>query len=281
MLISSRQTLEDYIVRILAARRSVTPAILHQEIGKLFCSYSMPAVYKELRKLQDQGVIVKREGELSLSLAWVLNLIELTDQMYDMHVETPTPTDILPVDSNKTSYGFSNLSKVDDFWVHAVILMLQHSDRKMMYQWFPHPWFNLINSHKTFPFHNALRAAGFRIKNILGGDNFLDRRADRFSTRGIYEYSFAPGPFQEERRKYYSVSDRFILTVRLTTEKAQEIDRFYDSVESLEDFDLSAAMEMTTKAPGTVVTVETSKSKIKKIWNKFADYYNVSSESKL
>ncbi|MDC0357774.1 hypothetical protein OAO01_03085 [Oligoflexia bacterium] len=281
MLLSSHQTLEDFLVRILAERRSATTQLLHEEVCKRYQTYSLPAVYKEVRKLQERGVVLKRKNELSLSLAWMLNLIELTDKMYDEHIESSIPTNILPVDTSKTSFRFSNLARVDDFWIHAIILMLQHSKRKTMFQWHPHPWFNLVNSHKSFPFHNALRTAGFRIDNIVGGNTFLDYQAGRINTKNVYEYSFATSPFQDDRSNCYSVTDSFLLTVKLTKKKAADIDHFYDSVTAVSDFNVGAALQLAGNAPGTVVTIERNRNKIKKIWNRFVDYYSVSPGLKL
>ena len=86
MLLGTQETLEELLVRILAERPAARPADLHAEVCRRFREYSLPAVYKELRKLQNQGVVFRTGNTLSLSLAWVLNLTALTDRMYDVHV---------------------------------------------------------------------------------------------------------------------------------------------------------------------------------------------------
>src|SRR5262245_35928335 len=148
MLLSTRQSLADILVSILAEQSSSDVRRLHHEVASRHRHFSLPAVYKELRNLQEQGVVVRRKKELSLNMTWILNLIDLADRMYDTHVESPVPANVLPLETGKTTFRFSNLARVDDFWMHAAILMLQHSQRKTMFQWFPHPWFNLVHSQK-------------------------------------------------------------------------------------------------------------------------------------
>ena len=281
MLIAPHQLLEDYLVRVLAERRSASAKALHEEVCSQFQNYSMPAVYKELRKLQEQGVVLKRKGEFSLSLSWILNLVELTDKMHDVYVESAVDADILPLTSKKTSFTFNSLTRVDDFWIHALFVMLQNSSRKTLFQWLPHPWFHLINSHKSFPLHNALRSAGYKVHNIVGGTTFLDMYSKKITTKNVYEFNYSEGPFQKERARYYSVSDEYLFTVHLSEKKAAEIDRFYDSIESFEDYDLSAALNIMTQDAKTLVTIEKNKAKVKKIWNKFVDYFDVSAGEKL
>ena len=174
MLLSSQQNLEDFIVRSLAKKTSASVAELVDHIAQTYRPYSNAALYKELRKLQEQGVVVRRKDQLSLSLSWVLNFVEFSDGMYDTHIASPSAGDILPSPGESKSFTFSTLAKVDDFWVHAMLIMLQHSETKRLFQWIPHPWFYLVNSHKSFPFHKALRAYGARVDNIVGGNTFLE-----------------------------------------------------------------------------------------------------------
>lgn len=281
MLNATRQSLEDFIVRTLSTRRDCSAAQVRSHIRHRFGDFSVAAIYKELRKLQQQGVIIKTGTQFSLSLPWILNLIELTDQMYDLHVESAQAADILPVSVPRKSFVFPNLARGDDFWVHAIILMLRHSSRKTLFQWLPHPWFHLINGHKSFPFHNALRAAGFRINSIVGGESFLDQYSKRLTTKGVYEFSYAPGPFRELRKLYYSVTDRYLLTLRLTEPKAVEIDSFYNSVKSWKGIDATKLVDLMGQRTKTVITIESAKPKVKHVWNKFVDYFDVSEKLKL
>ena len=281
MLLSASENLEDFIVRTLAARPSASVSELHEYICGSYRRYSTAALYKELRKLQEQGVVVRRKDQLSLSLSWVFNLVELCDSMYDTHIAAPSAGEILPEPGEIKSFTFSTLAKVDDFWVHAMLIMLQHSKTKRLFQWIPHPWFYLVNSHKSFPFHNALRTAGARIDNIIGGNTFLDRYGQRITTAGVYELNYAPSKFQDIRNLYFSVSDTYMLTVHLSKRKAEEIDAFYDSIRSIDQVDVPRVVDLTTRDARTKVTIERKPAKVRKTWNRFIDYFEVSTELKL
>jgi len=226
-------------------------------------------------------VLVKTKDKFSLSLIWVLNLVELSDLMYDTYIDSASAKEILPQEGESKSFNFSTLAKVDDFWIHAMLAMIQNSDSKRLFQWIPHPWFYLVNSHKSFPFHNALRNAGGKVENIIGGNTFLDREGQKITTPGVYELNFSKSKFQDNRTKYYSVSDTYLLTVHINERKAKEIDAFYESVTSNEDLNLSKIIDLTTRDAKSKITIERKPKKVKKIWNTFIDYFAVTEDLKL
>jgi len=276
MLLASKQNLEELIVRELAKKSSSSVKELKENLN-----FSIPALYKELKKLQEQGVLIKTKDKYSLSLSWILNLVELSDSIYDTYIDSASTSQILPEEGESKSFNFTSLSKVDDFWIHAMLAMLQNSDSKRLFQWVPHPWFYLINSHKSFPFHNALRTAGAKVDNIIGGNTFLDREGQKITTPGVYELNYAESKFQKNRTKYYSVSDTYLLTVHIKETKAREIDSFYNSINCKEDLNLSKIIDLNTRDAKTKITIEKNPAKVKKIWNTFINYFAISNDLKL
>ena len=275
MLLGTTLSLEDLIVSQLAKKSQATANALLAEIEKKAQRYSIQGLYKELRKLQRKGVVVKRGSEYSLSFSWVLNLAELVDQMYETLTAETSFADILPVEKPKRSFSFTRLSAVDDFWIHAILEMLQHSDGKTLYQWIPHPWFHLIHSQKSWPFHNALKVGGFGIKSIIGGNTWLDNDSKRITTKAVYEFFYSAGPFQDERSHYYSVTDSYLLTVKLDPKTTERIESLYKSVGSFRDFDVFSAVQAISTPGRITVTIERTAAKVKRMWNNFVEYFEV------
>lgn len=275
MLLGTKETLEDFLVHLLTEHHSVSIGFLHAEVARRFRSYSVPAVYKELRKLETQGIVHRREKKVSLSLSWIMNMSSLTDRMYDLHTRGERLTHVLPEYDEKLKLRFSNLERLDDFWIHTIILILQKSSRPKLYQWMPHPWFNLIHSQKSLPFHRALKVGGYSVENIIGGQTWLDRRAAKLSVQGVYEYSFAPGPFESERSTYYSITDTYLLTIKLLERKANELEQLYATVETATDLETPGLLKSINDARGSVLTIEKGGRRHKKIWNKFIEYFAV------
>jgi hypothetical protein len=275
MILTKHSSLEDHLVTALGREHMLSAADLYSRVTSTYGRCSIQAVYKELRKLQNLGVVVKSREKYSLSLSWILNLAELVDQMYYGHAEPKHLEVTLSPRSAKQSYTFTKLTKVDDFWIHSLLSLLQNSKEKILYQWIPHPWFHLIHSEKSWPFHNALRVSGFQVKSIIGGNTFLDQHSKRTTTEGVYEFSYRKGPFHDLRDEYYSVTDRHLLTVKLDQQKTNQLERLYSSIKSFDDFDVASVVEA-VNSPGQIkLTIESSPKKIRPIWKQFREYFEV------
>lgn len=275
MILSTTHRVENIIVNLLARKRALSAAQLHELITAEHRAVSVQAVYKELRKLIADGVIWKRRGEYCLSASWVLNFSELADTMYHTLTESPAREDIIPADGEKTKFHFSNLARLDDFWINSLIVLLQNSPSKRMYQWLPHPWFYLIHSHKSPAFQNALTLSGFYVQSIIGGVTFLDRWAEKFNTPGVYEYSYASGPYEEKQGAYLSVTDRYLQTVTIDPDKVAAIEEVYQSVDSFDEVDIGGIVEAINLPCKVSVTIETNPRKVRRVWKQLREYFEV------
>ena len=275
MLLVPNPSLENLLVECLSFQPSASATWLHAQLQRRSDGYSIQAVYKELRKLQRQGVVIKRNGEYSLHLVWILNLLSLTDRMFDTQTSPEALAAVLPEDGEKKSYTFTRLTHVDDFWMHALIVMLQNSGEKLLYQWIPHPWFHLINSHKSLPLHQAFAAGGFTVKCIIGGDTYLDRYSKKITTPDVYDFYYAEGPFRDQSLVYYSVTDSHLITIKLDKKTDERVERIYKNTTSAKAYD-GAHIVSILSTPGRIsVNIETRTPKAKKVWNKFQRYFEV------
>ena len=273
MLLSSPQALDDHLVMLLARKRSATAAELQLALSEQYGKFTIQGIYKELNKLQAAGVIVRQHGRYGLNLAWILNLAELADTMFETQTSGADGFGILPETQEKTTFVFRRLAHVDDFWIHALLMLLEKSESGVLYQWIPHPWFHLIHGQKSKPLHNALKVSGFKAKSIIGGSSYLDRYSETYTMKGTYEFFYAPGPFADEPRRYYSVTDRHLFTVTLDKTVAENLDAIYANVSSPKDFDSVSAINLLNR-PGTIrVTIDQRPANVRRIRKKFLAYF--------
>jgi hypothetical protein len=125
MILSDPERLESLLIRLLAAHPSSTACWLHQHCCTKQRSFSIQGIYHELRKLQKRGVIVKFGDVYSLSLSWAFEFVQFSDQIYDHYIESPSHPEILPKENSSKTWGFSNLLRLDDLWVQAMIAILR------------------------------------------------------------------------------------------------------------------------------------------------------------
>lgn len=274
MLLSSPRALDDHIVHLLASRKSATAKELQSELARSVGTFTIQGIYKELNKLQRAGVLLRSEGRYSLSLSWIVNLAELADEMFHTQTKTDGSLGILPPPGEKHSFRFSRLPYVDDFWMHALLTILQNSKERILYQWIPHPWFHLVHSHKSWPLYNALQASGFRVRSIIGGTTYLDRYSESISKKGTYDYSYSLSPFHGERNRYYSVSDSYLLTVRFDAESTRTIEELYSKVRSAKEYVPSEAQAVINTPGRFSFTIDSRPASVNRILKQFREYFD-------
>ena len=86
----------------MTQRPWLSAAVLHSAIAKRSRGYTLRAVYKELNKLDREGIIIKVKNQYALRLAWVDNLISFTDRLSDTYL---TPEWLNPVLSGSLNLG--------------------------------------------------------------------------------------------------------------------------------------------------------------------------------
>lgn len=67
MLLQVKESLEDLIVKLLVEKPDLSAAQIYQKVTRLR-KITLQAIYKELRKLQGAGVVVKLKKRYSLRL---------------------------------------------------------------------------------------------------------------------------------------------------------------------------------------------------------------------
>ena len=282
MLLGTHRNIAERLISFLATSGASHATNIHAAVEKSGQHCTIQAIYKELRNLQSEGVIIKTSGRYSLSLPWAVNLAHFSTSVVTALTETSTASYLLPESPNsRKKFTFTTLGQADDFWVHAILLILEHSSNQMLFNWLPHPWFHLVNGKKAPAFHAALKERKYYLRSIIGGNSFLDKRSKKLTVPGTYEFFYRKSPFEEEDRVYYSSTDRFLITLRLLPTFANELDLLYERNQSAKSLDLATIAHLTSESTKIVVTIDNSKARVRKMWNKFIDYFEVSSISRI
>ncbi|MDC0358732.1 hypothetical protein OAO01_07950, partial [Oligoflexia bacterium] len=148
MLLEPKEQLEERLVRILALQGASSTAKLRVRLASEGKDYTRQAIYKELAKLQKNGVIYKLGKTYGLSLPWITQLRQLVEQMQTNYVEHFPFAQLFPQDKSKSSWVFPNLLLMDDFWNQLLISLFNHCQGKIMFEWIPHAWYRIFHLEK-------------------------------------------------------------------------------------------------------------------------------------
>lgn len=270
-----RGNLKNLLIETLASRPGLKAAMLRRALEEKGNEYSIQGVYKELKKLQEEGAVFKAKGRYGLRLPWVFDFLSVAERMEETYVERPKLSSILPDEDKKEIWHFSDLAKLNDFWGHVLLMLINQSEKKTLLGWNPHTWFHLLQTEQEEQYLQALKRAGSKLYLMVGGATFLDRWAERFWDKEVVDYSFAESPFHEERGTYLNVIDDYVLTVKLDSKLAATIDAFYAKTMSMEDLDVPAIIAVLRQKTDASLWLEKNPKKASQIKSKFKKHWGI------
>ncbi len=271
-MIRTGKNIEQYVIRCLAAQPLLTAADLHRKIialnGK---QYSIQGLYKELRKLHTSGVIFKLKDRYSLQFSWVLDYLSLGETLSARYIERAALS--LPDVYETKVWRFTNLLKMNDFWSHVLLTLVQKSKHKVLLGWNPHPWFHLVQTKQEGRYIKSLKKTRSRLYLIVGGDTVLDRWTEKFWDKDVVRHSYGKSSFHSERSTYINVMDDYVVTVKLKPQMAREIDAIYSNTKSWNDLDLSSVLSIFHESTIIQFRIERNPEKAKKIETQFKNFW--------
>ncbi len=270
MWVSDRTTQKGLIISALARRGPLTAKQLQRLPSPK--TVSIQAVYKDLRRLEAAGVVVRSSGLYSLSFPWLLEIAEFArdaSAVYFQHADVRA----LLGEKSKRVWKFSDLRLLDSFWMEMILGTAKATGTSSIFGWIPHPWFDLLQFGKVSRFRERLLASGVRAFVIIGGDTTLDHDVcERWPSR-LYEWSTATGPFDGQDSTYVQTVGEYIVTVTLDRQTVRLVDAVFQESSSLSSINLAALNQLLANKPRATISVEKSPPKIRRLNRKFSEYF--------
>lgn len=275
MLLQITPSIEELIVQILSQRINLSPNEIHSIILERGFSYSQRGIYKELKKLESEGVIYKSTKGFSLQLTWIVNILNFADQAYKTATKQNALKDTLGSDSYKEVYRFKDLRRLDLFWIQNLMTLHQLHPGAPLFLWIPYQWFHLVHSNAIDLFYHASDITSAKRYHILGNDCYLSRVALKSLPKNG-NYSFSDSPFSGEESTYYSLIASTIITVKLDASTTKCISELFQRVKSEADLKKENLSEIFNQKVKASISIEKNETKAKKLRKKFSDFFGVS-----
>lgn len=237
MLIGIEPNLGDRIVTLIAVHGPQEAAELQVAMARQGERYTIQAIYYELRKLIRDGVLVKQKFRFAIRIAWALEMDMLNDRIRSSCFCESVGTSMLPAERGKVTWHFSNLLRLDDFWVECMQRAFDNSQTKLLYNWAPRPWFYFGQAKKLDQFYRSLTRRKCRIGLVLGGTNALDRAFSERMSPTLYTIRHDPQFLPEMKRQHLQVIGDYVFKVTIAARTMSEIDSIFTMTKSLEKLD--------------------------------------------
>jgi hypothetical protein len=218
MTLSTGNTLEDIILRILGTKPVLSAESLRLLASRGGRSYSRAAVYKVLGRLLDSGMVVRSGPRYSLSLTWVFDVLTLADQLSKTYFSDHYIRSLIPMAGKRMTWNFSDLIRCNEFWNQLLLALLKQSSARSVFAWVPYPWFVLLGDAREARLQEVFKMTGRYFYTSFGPCG-----SAQATVEGIYKHknqivSFAKSPFAEQK-----------VTVSLSPDTAKRIQKIFSS----------------------------------------------------
>ncbi len=275
MLESHKKGFDKRIVEILIKLRSASALKITSELRSNGPRCSIQNVYYTLRALQNEGVIVKVKKQYTLSLIWALEIINFADRLDEKFISTAYASELLPKSGKKIVWKFSNLFKLDDFWVQAMIAAFQSSNAQTMFSSCAHPWFYFAQAKKMHIFYKLLESKGKQIKLTISGDSFLDQYFKNSVSKKLYEVIVSANPLKLKSNQYSVVIGAYYFLVTINRQSALEIDELFRSTKKLSESEYKRIFHTLNRSTTARLEIQHSVSKTKRASQTFQKFIGI------
>jgi|GEM_PF-1792807 len=273
MLVGIDPLLGDLIVTLIAASGPQDVPQLKAGLAKIGKRYTIQAIYYELRKLIRQGVLVKEQTRFSIRIAWALELATLSERIHQTGVTGGAGTQIIPKPGEKRSWRFSNLLRLDDFWVECMQRVFDISGADVLYNWAPRPWFYFAQARKLEQFYRSLIRRNRRVGLVLGGNDPLDRLYSSRMTTKVFTIRHDASFFPKLTRQHIQVVGDYILKVTIAQRSMGEIHDLFSTTKSIETIDWGRTQRILNSSTHASLEITHSSLQARRLRTKFQRYF--------
>lgn len=267
MLLGTRKTLFDHIIEALLEKAySVTE--LDALLKKNNVHVTVQGIYKTLRELMSDDIVVKQKTRYSVNNVWRGKLEKIVSQR-SLFLLTP---------GEEVVYKFQKLEHLDAFWKHTLSDIEQQSNHFPVFHFTPHQFWSYVpgRAESESEYYRDLAREHTHVYTLIGGDTLLDRKAQRLLKNDSHQVHLDPG-ISFNRRDHVSAIGDYVITTRIMVGLAKLIDDDYSAINH--EPELVARLIPYFKKYGAVkLTIEHNTEKAKKLRKRLSADFHISRE---
>ncbi len=265
------QRIEDLIIECLVSGPQETASLL-EAINAKRTGTTKQAVYKALRQLRADEVIIQTRGEVALSSLWLKKLATFTEQArlnYSMN-DQPSLDFLALKNGEKIVYWFKSFEATDIFWGHAFDILLDNTPKSApVFIYNPHEWFLLARPEtETFLF-NRFKAIGRKLFLIAGNRDALDIESSKYFDNETTNYHPSPEPLFEKNNYNVNIFNDYLIEVWLDPKISNLIDQFYKKHSTLTDDAKNELLTIIKQRGRNKLVIYRNERKARKLGNMF------------
>ncbi len=270
MFLTSSEKLKEKIVHIVAGDVGLSAGKIMSALSRKGHLFSKPALYKELRALLEDSVLIKAHQKYYLSVDWTVKLQQFNDQVKSQMGHPQMFEDIYLQGRTKRTWRLSSLVSAKHLWSKLVGEALSQSENKLSLSWNPCPWFYYSQPHHQSALMQHHRKCGARMYKIMGTSGFNPHFLSTFWHKDFVTWSTNSSRYHGDECTYFTVIDNFYIECNLSKATAKSL---VDVCQKSKESDVKKlALLYAIEQKKTRVTITLNKSA--RIANKHTNYFN-------
>lgn len=240
---------------------------------KKYNSVTSQAVYKELKKLTLDGMILSHGGYLSLNLMYVskeyarwssvLNTYEGGKDLKSHFLDLK--------DGEYINLKFKTLNDLDAYWVHVSLILDNVSKPKISsYSIIPHDWF-MYGRKETDTFWTKSQKEKMRI--IVNSKLSLDREVTSKRIKAGYKICSGINPLHQKNNIYYTLINGYVLKITLDQKIHKLLLNFIQNTKTIGSIDYEKLDKIIHTKCTCMMKIFHDQTKFMKLVNKCKKYF--------
>ena len=233
---------------------------------------TVQAVYKELRKLVADEVVIDKQKKLSLTLTYIEHQNKEWKRILEKYTHQVSFDDFLQLPKGKShSFTFSNIIDLDLFWTQAFIILERILPEEMpRYSIVAHDWFSYARP-TTDDIWISDRTRSLRM--ILTHPAEIDWQIARLRRQQGYEFTGGENPLKLTEAEYITLVSDWVFEVEFDKKVAKELNEYIWSLKKVEEVS-PIKMDELMKMKGTFkLKLSNNPKKAKEMADKVKKYF--------
>jgi hypothetical protein len=235
---------------------------------------TVQAIYKELKKLTLEEVILTHGGHLSLNLMYISKEYTRWSSVLNTYEGGQNlKSHFLDLKADECmNLKFRTLSDLDAYWVHAsLILDSLNKSKTPSYSIIPHDWF-LYARHETDIFWTKSQKEKMRI--IVNGTLSLDKEVTGRRIKNGYKICSGINPLKQQDTVYYTLLNGYVFKVTLDKKIQTLLLDFIKNTKKIASIDFENLNKIINTKCRCMMKISNDPVKFLKMTNKCKKYFS-------
>jgi hypothetical protein len=233
---------------------------------------TVQAVYKELRKLAQDEVVIDKQKKLSLTLTYIERQNKEWKRVLDKYTHQVSFEDFLQLPKGKShTFTFSNIVDLDLFWTQAfVVLERILSSEVPRYSIIPHDWFTYARPSTDEVWtgnKDVLR------RMVITHPAPVDFEIARLRRKEGYEFTGDENPLKLTEAEYITLVSDWVFEVEFDKKIAKELNEYIWSLKKVEEVNAVKMGELMKMKGAFKLKLSNNPKKAKEMSGKVKKYF--------